>query len=115
MSGTATVEKLREAVSFLRREVCKDMMATHIDLFLAICMNEGITQHQLGEDFAMPQGSMSRNIGTLSRFIDKKSGKLKGYDLIETTPDIHNRRRLACFLTKKGKMVYAALKEMGGR
>lgn len=108
------LNNMRQALAYVRSEVFKEMTATNVELFLWIGMNEGITQHQLGIDFDMKHGTVSRNIKKLSRFYEEENGKnrLKGHDLVETSRDLFYRRRMACFLTKHGKTVFAELKKI---
>lgn len=109
---TDGARRMLEGIAFLRREVGREITTTHIELFLFIGTNEGVTQHQLAKTFNMNHGTVSRNIRLLAQFYDEKKGKttLKGYDLVETTPDLRHRRRMACFLTRKGKTVLAGLR-----
>jgi DNA-binding MarR family transcriptional regulator len=108
------IEKMREAIAFLRREVCGEITATHMELLLVIGMSEGITQHQLCTDFSMHPGNVSRNIRMMAQFCDNRNGRdvIKGYDLVETAPDLYHRQRSACFLTRRGKLVYRALNDI---
>jgi DNA-binding MarR family transcriptional regulator len=69
---------------------------------MLICAEDGITQTELSKKADMPQATVSRNIRVLSVTFDKEAKELKGYDLVEAKPDLYERRRLACFLTKKG-------------
>lgn len=104
--------RMLEGITFLRQEVSKDITPRLIELFLYIGSNEGVTQHKLAKAFSLNHGTVSRNIRFLSRYYQTKDGKttLEGYDLVQTTPDLHHRRRMACFLTKRGKSVMAELR-----
>jgi len=51
----------------------------------------------------MTGGSLSRNIKMLSKWTDKKTGKDKGYDLIEPRIDPYERRARVYYLTPNGQ------------
>jgi DNA-binding MarR family transcriptional regulator len=105
-TGVNAFEKM---ISLVRGKIHKDFALSQLHLFLLICINDGITQTNLAKRATMPQATVSRNIRILGQAYDKKSGKIEGYDLVEVKPDLHERRKLACFLTAKGRDMRDAL------
>jgi DNA-binding MarR family transcriptional regulator len=78
-------------------------------------MNEGVTIYEISKKLLMSSGAASRNTKMLSEYMESKPGKSdvkKGYNLIQTRPDLHERRRLALFLTSKGKRVKKELERI---
>lgn len=103
--------KLEEAGDLIHEYTRSDLVGTQLQLFLAICNNEGITSLDLADYMGMPQGSLSRNLKKLSLYKDSK-GDLRGFDLITSRPDYENRRTLALYLTDKGRKLRAELKQI---
>lgn len=106
------INRLERAVQYLRREVSEEFPAQQLLLFITVGKQEGITQHRLAEVLDMPSGSVSRNVRMMSQFADRsKEGNLilRGFQLLDTRPDIEQRQRMAVFLTPKGKDVFKQL------
>jgi DNA-binding MarR family transcriptional regulator len=106
------IDRLEKAVQYLRREVSEEFPAQQLLLFITVGKQEGVTQHHLAELLGMPSGSVSRNIRMMSQFADTtKAGNkvLKGFQLLDTRPDVEQRQRMAVFLTSKGKRIFKQL------
>jgi DNA-binding MarR family transcriptional regulator len=108
------IESLFKAVSYIRENINPDFALPQLAIFLRVAQTEGITQTELSEQLSMPQGSMSRNIKQLSKYYDEIGGEkvMAGYDLVRVEPDLVERRRLAVYLTEKGKKVINALQSI---
>ena len=104
-SSFESIVKLEKMVALVRREVHKDFAMPQLHLFLLVCIDDGVTQPDLAKRAAMPQATVSRNMRILGRVYNKQNDQIEGYDLVEAKPDLYERRRLACFLTIKGKRV----------
>ncbi|SHJ67336.1 DNA-binding transcriptional regulator, MarR family [Malonomonas rubra DSM 5091] len=89
------------------RKINTEMPSQQIAMFLRIASYEGVTLPELAEALNTTVASVSRNGKILSEYMEK--GELKGYGLIGMRPDIRERRRLACFLTDKGRELVAEL------
>lgn len=86
------------------------MPIAQLGLVLETAQNPGITQPELAElaeKFNMHSGTVSRNLKTLSIYVE--NGVRKGFDLIEMRPDLVERRKLACFLTARGAELVQAI------
>ncbi len=92
------------SVELFRKRINKDMPIQHVALLLAVAENPGITMTELMRILGMPQGTLSRNVRILSRYVERKKGTavLRGYDLLRTEPDRYGRRGLAVYLTEDG-------------
>lgn len=100
------LRKLTAVVRTIRVDVNTDVALPQLHLFLEICLQEGITQHELIDKTGVQAGTISRHLKMLSTYMeeDRKGTRvLKGYKLIEQRPDLYERRRMACSLTPKGK------------
>ena len=73
-----------------------------LQLIIAVYHNPGISMPGLADFLDLHDSTVSRNVKKLSMYVNDK-GQTDGYDLIETRPDLINRRRLGCHLTEKGK------------
>ena len=100
-------DKLADMVKYIREEINSEMPIQQLAILLEIHKSEGITMFELGRKLGITPGSMSRNISALSLYM--KKGEKKGLDLVTTRPDIHQRRRLACFLTDRGISIMAEI------
>ena len=105
-----TNDKLAAMIRYVRKELSPEMPIQQLAILLEIHKKEGITMYELGMELGITPGSMSRNISALSLYI--KRGERKGLDLVTTRPDLIERKRLACFLTAKGKITMAELLEL---
>lgn len=111
------IKKLTSALHYIRKEINEEIPVQQILLLTLVAENEGVTQHQLSIDIGMPNGTVSRNIKTLSQYLDKSGPgpvKLKGYDLLESRRDLADRHRMAVYLTSKGKHVMRAMDALMG-
>lgn len=95
------IEKLASVLGYVRRELSPEMPIQQLAILIEIQKSEGITMYELGRKLGITPGSMSRNVAVLSLYM--KKGERRGLDLVTTRPDLNERRRLACFLTEKGK------------
>lgn len=73
-----------------------------LQLIIVVHHNPGISMPNLADFLDLQDSTVSRNVKKLSMYVDDK-GQTNGYDLIETKPDLINRKRLGCHLTEKGK------------
>jgi len=103
-------DKLADIIRYVRKELNPEMPIQQMAILLEIQKKEGITMYDLGRELGITPGSMSRNISALSIYM--KKGEKRGLDLVTTRPDLNERRRLACFLTDKGKNTMAELMEL---
>lgn len=106
-----SVRGLHYVIEQLRQHTASDIAITQLTIFLTVCYREGITMTELGEYLNMPQGSVSRNVKVLSRYlVEGENGReVRGYDLIRTEPALDDRRRLAVYLTGKGRYLLGLL------
>jgi DNA-binding MarR family transcriptional regulator len=100
-------DKLANVIRFVRKDLNAEMPIQQLAILIEIQKNEGVTMYELGRELGITPGSMSRNISALSLYI--KKGEKKGLDLVTTRPDLNQRRRLACFLTDKGRNIMAEI------
>ena len=110
--------RLAKVVEHLRKNVNKDLPSQHIAIYLAVVQNPGITMPELIRQLDMPQGTLSRNVKILSRFLENSKGKtgLKGYDLVFTEPVQNGRHALSVHLTARGRALAVEIAEiLGGR
>lgn len=108
MTDNQNVKNLQRSLAFLRTAV-GELGLIQLIMLLEIFERDGITQYELAEDLGLLQGTVSKNcrrFATVEKH-DRKTGEtfLEGMDLIKLRPDPHEYRRLACFLTGKGKQV----------
>jgi len=108
-SNFENIVKMEKMVALVRRQVHKDFAMPQLHLFLLVCIDDGVTQPDLAKRAAMPQATVSRNMRILGRSYNKQNDQIEGYDLVEAKPDLYERKRLACFLTTKGKRVRSLL------
>lgn len=108
------VTRIYSVVEFLRSRISKSMPIQHVALFLLVAQKQGITMPDLCEQLSMPQGSLSRNVKLLSRFLEKSNGRMvaKGYDLLRTEPSASNPHALSVFLTPKGEDLVEEMVDM---
>lgn len=99
------IQNLATCIRYLRETVGTAVTLQQIDVLITVAVQEGITQPEIGEQLAMPQGTVSKNIRILSlRMVKSGTGHVpKGLDLITVRPDLYDARRHAVFLTPKGE------------
>lgn len=102
--------KINRIVAYIREQVSNDLALPQLAIYLTVCHDEGVTMPELCEKLGMPQGSLSRNVKRLSRYYE--GSKLQGYDLLSTSPDLHDRKRLAVYLTDQGKRLREELNSL---
>ena len=102
--------KINKIVKYIRENVTNDLALPQLAIYLTVCRDEGITMPELRERLGMPQGSLSRNIKRLSKYYEGE--KIQGYDLLTTIPDIHERKKLAVYLTDQGKALREELNNL---
>lgn len=103
---------LDRALTYIRREVHPDIAMSHLHVYLKVCQRDGITMPEVMESLGMTTGVISRSVKKLSRYIetDRLGNRvICGYDLVRTEPDLIERRRMAIYLTDKGKEVREGL------
>jgi DNA-binding MarR family transcriptional regulator len=105
-------KNLYEVLQFFRKKLdAVDLPVQQIILFLKVAEQEGVTLTELQNLTSMPQGTVSRNIRKLYRYV-KGSGpdrKVEGYELVVMEPDLDNPRRKAVFLSPKGKKLLSEM------
>lgn len=104
----AEINKIFDVIEYIRKNVYTDLALPQLTIYLLVCLKEGVTQTEISNELNMPQGSVSRNLKILSKYFEEtEDGKkeIRGYDLVRLEPDLEERRRLAVFLTKRGKAV----------
>ena len=103
------LNRLGAIISCVRKNINSDMPMQQLALLLLVAQagDEGITMPEAAVKLSMGQTSVSKNAKMLSQFGEQVGAKviIKGYDLIETRPDLKERRRLCMRLTPKGKEV----------
>lgn len=110
------IEKLAKAMEVFSH-IYAELPLQQISLFLEIAKQEGVTMPELTKILDMPQGTLSRNVKALGVYLkdspDSPGTKVKlGHDLVETRPDLYNRKSLAVYLTQRGKEVVQQLDEI---
>lgn len=110
------ISRIFKAVEHLRKNVNKDFPSQHVAIFLAVAQNPGVTMPELIRQLDMPQGTLSRNVKLLSRFMEHENGKssLRGHDLLRTEPVPTGRHALAVYLTDKGEFLLRELQDIMG-
>lgn len=105
------ISQLWAALGVLRHHVHKELPLQHITLLLAVSEHPGITMPELMKLLDMPQGSLSRNVKALSRYIEREKGVAvsRGYDLLRTERDPRQRRVLTVYLTSRGEALIRTL------
>ena len=108
------INRVARVIEHLRRNINKDLPSQHIAIFLAVAENEGVTMPELIRQLDMPQGTLSRNVKLLSRFMAQENGRtiLKGHDLLRTEPVPTGRHALAVFLTDSGKFLLREIQDI---
>lgn len=104
-----TTHRLLKVVRFLRQEIDGEMQLQQLELLLTVALQEGITSPELIESLHVSNAAVSRNLKIYSRYSDK--GEEKGHGLFELKPDMFERRRLAVFLTTRGKEVISNIEK----
>jgi len=103
------IRKLRRVVSVVRELIDPELPLQQLALLLLIADadGEGITMPEACEKLRMGQTSVSKNAKMLSQYAEETAGivKIKGYALIDSRPDLLERRRLRMTITAKGKQV----------
>lgn len=110
-NGQATLNglgNLLAAVEYLRT-VHREMPAQQVAMLLLVAQQPGITMPELGEKLDMPQGSVSRNVASLSKF---QGLNKPGDDLVVADELPEDRRVKTVTLTRKGERVVAKLAEI---
>ncbi|MDK1386295.1 MarR family winged helix-turn-helix transcriptional regulator [Sinorhizobium sp. 8-89] len=101
MPFNTNVSKLLQVINTLRKGG-EQMPIQTAHVFFAIMARPGITMAQLAEEVGLSQSSCSRNVAALGEW--HRLGK-PGYDLIESTNDPNEGRRLIMFLSPKGRQL----------
>lgn len=101
-----SIRGLHRVLEKIRHSIAHDIAITQLAIFLTVCHREGITMTQLGNVLSMPPGSVSRNVKILSRYLienEDETREVRGYDLVRTEPALDDRRKMAVYLTGKGR------------
>ncbi len=103
------IYKLDRIISVVRDLIDPELPIQQLALLLLVAEagDEGITMPEACEKLGMGQTSVSKNAKILSRYADKRGRQMeiKGYALIESRPDLWERRRLRMTITPKGRDV----------
>ena len=103
------LSKLYNGVQFIRTHLNHEMQMQQLAILLRVSLFPGITYPELSAALGLTGASVSRNTKALSTYLVK--GEKQGLGLVESRPDMAERRRYACFLTKKGEQVLKQLEE----
>jgi DNA-binding MarR family transcriptional regulator len=105
------IYRLFDAMEMLRKHVKKDMPSQHISLLLKVSQHSGASMPELCDLLEMPQGTLSRNVKSLSSYVDRSGriAQVRGLGLLYTEQDTNNRHARAVYLTEKGRSVVAEL------
>jgi DNA-binding MarR family transcriptional regulator len=101
------ISRILKCLAVLRK-TRHDMPIQQASMLLLISMSEGVTLPDLAEELRTTVQSISRNAKYLSTYAGPDNER-KGLDLITLAPAFPERRRLACFLTEKGKKLVAEM------
>lgn len=96
-----TVLSLSRAVRIIRTDLNHELPIQQLAMLLEVSLKEGITMTDLGQALNMGQGSVSKNVKLMSRYL--KNEELKGFDLLSTEQDLRERRRFVVHTTPRGK------------
>lgn len=102
-------------VELFRKRLSRQLPTQHISMLLLVAAHSGITQAELSEILGMPQGTVSRNIKLLACYYESESrtGRVKGYGLLETRPLNTGAYPLGVYLTPKGEdLIYEIVEGM---
>lgn len=101
--------------------VCPGSSLLHLKVFLQVSENDGkITMPELMDLCGMSQSNVSRTVKDLSIYMADNPESLgnrieRGAGVLETRPDAYERRRLAVYLTEKGRELKSDIaKVLGG-
>lgn len=112
-------DKLLRAVKYFREVLNSSQPALqHLEMFLAVAEEDGITQIQLQARLDSIQGTVSRNVKKLSTYLmadPEKPGRkvLAGPDLLESRPAKEVKQN-GVYLSKNGKKVLAEIQKILG-
>lgn len=109
---SSSLKGFKKALEVVTNEVYAEIPPQQILLFLTVADKEGITQHDLQDVLNQSQAAISRNVKQLSVYLEEgeHGNKVKkGYGLLDTRPDMCNRKRSAVFLTKDGQALLETL------
>ena len=97
------IKNMLNALDFLRMTF-GDIGHQQMMILLSVMNEEGISQMEIVERYGLKQGSVSKNMRRLATH-EGPDGKVTGLDLIEMKPDPVRYRRLALYLTSRGKQI----------
>ena len=108
------ISRLAKVVEHLRKNVNKDLPSQHLAIYLAVAENPGVTMPELIRQLDMPQGTLSRNVKLLSRFMVHEKGQsvMKGHDLLRTESVPTGRHALAVYLTDRGEFLLREIEDI---
>jgi len=89
------------------RKVDDEMPSQRMAITLLVAMHGDVTQKFLSEMTGLSISSINRHVAALSKV--NPNNKKAGCDLVETTEDPTEPRRLICHLTSRGKRVVSTL------
>ena len=101
------IDKLIRFINYVRENINPDLAFSQLYLLTLVAKHQGITQREIADKTALPQGSISRNLKILSKYNVKsaKGIEQKGYDLVELRQDMFDRRVTEVRLTKHGEEI----------
>ena len=112
-------DTLLKAVKYFKSMIQHDQPALqHLEMFLTVAEEDGLTQIQLQDRLDSPQGTTSRNVAKLAvRPVADPSNPgrkvLSGPDLLETRP-AREAKQIGVYLSKHGKEVLAEIQKILG-
>jgi DNA-binding MarR family transcriptional regulator len=92
---------LRRVVRIIRTDLSHELPVQQLALLLEVAGNEGIGMPDLSRALKMGQGSVSKNVKLMSKYIE--DGQMRGFGLLATEQDLQERRRFVVYTTPKGK------------
>jgi len=98
---------LSRTVRIIRTQLNHELPIQQLALLLEVHLNEGISMPELSKKLNMGQGSVSKNVKLMSRYIE--GGELRGYDLLSTEQDLQERRRFVVRTTEKAERLLASI------
>jgi len=108
------INRLTKVIEHLRKTVNKDLPCQHLAIYLAVAENPGVTMPELIRQLDMPQGTLSRNVKLLSRYMVHEKGQsvAKGHDLLRTESVPTGRHALAVYLTDRGEFLLREIEDI---
>lgn len=106
MEGNMQKSGIVQALDFVSSmlDVDEEISASTMAVFLAVCLQEGLSNSDVEEMLELPKARVSRNIQLLTK-VAKRRLDSNGCNLVEMKIDPKDYRRRNLYLTNKGKSV----------